>query len=463
MSTWGFSESQRLRSIPLAAPVNPTDPFIYIERQSKQLQSDLQELLDSQSRALSARQPLTSREDTPSTRSSTPTPSHIASHRSTLPVPVRQPRKKETSLRNARRGILRSIHNLLSLKEEEHDILNAEVYTRREALKVVESFIDKRAGLERSISGMQADKQKKRVDTLSNELHGLEDEIRETETRLAEMKVRHRHMVNELSQLQNSVDAKLSSYEAALSLVNSDAKRYLKTPPIPPLQIAPSSTTFFSLNPDRRTLEMAEEHWTQEISALQKRNLTTNQEIEALKEGGRIWNDTVITITTFEKRLRNTVNRLQGKGPLFESIGPQEARETDVALILKELDATIQSLECSLQLAEEKNWTLLICGIGAELEAFVEAKAMFSSTFGGHDDALDEDHGGTMVGEVPEDLLRSPTPSRVGSPSPEICQSTVPANQATACPKDSPSTKVKDTAPESDDDEPDPAWLLSSS
>ncbi|KAK2855547.1 hypothetical protein FQN49_005081, partial [Arthroderma sp. PD_2] len=269
MSTWGFGDSQRLRSIPLAASVHPSDPFIYIERQSRQLQSDLQELLDSQSRALSARRPLASREDTPSTRSSTPTPSHTMSRKSMLPVPVRQPRKKATSLKSARRGILRSIHNLLSLKEEEHDVLNSEVATRQEALKLVKSFMDKRVGLEKSISGMQSDKQKKRVDTLSNELRTLEDDIRDTETRLAGMRVRHRHMADEISQLQNSVDARLSSYEAALSLVNSDAKQYLKIPPIPPLRIVPSSTAFFSLNPDRRSLEMAEEHWTQEISALQ--------------------------------------------------------------------------------------------------------------------------------------------------------------------------------------------------
>ncbi|KAK2850673.1 hypothetical protein FQN49_005433, partial [Arthroderma sp. PD_2] len=149
-----------------------------------------------------------------------------------------------------------------------------------------------------------------------------------------------------------------------------------------------------------------------------------------------------------------------GNGPLFESVG-LEARETDVALILKELDATIQKLENDLQLAEEKNWTLLICGIGAELEAFVLAKAMFSSTFSGHDNAQDDDHGGTMIGEVPDDLLRSPTPSRAGSPSPEIHQPAGTTDQANICPKTPPLAKDKDGLPESEDDEPDPAWLLS--
>ncbi|KAM5468326.1 hypothetical protein MauCBS54593_005067 [Microsporum audouinii] len=462
MSTWGLNDAHRLRPMPLTVSVHPSDPFLYIERQSRQLQNDLQELLDSQSRALTARQSLATREATPSTRSSTPTPSQTVSRNPTLPLPVRQPRKREPSLRNARRGILRSIHNLLSLKEEEHDILDSEIHARKDALQMVKSFMDKRAGLEKSISTMQADSQKKRVDTLSNELHCLEGEIKDTESRLAEMKIRYQHMADEISQLQNAVDAKLSSYEAALSLVNTDAKRYLKKPPIPPLNISSAPTTFFSLKPDRRTLEMAEEHWTLEISALEKRSEAASQEIEALQDGGHIWNDTVTTITDVETQLRNTLNRLQGKGSLTEPIDPEKARETDLSLIQKELDVTIQKLESHLRLAEEKNWTLLICGIGAELEAFVEAKAIFSSTFGYPHQAPGGDHGGTMVGDVPDDLLRSPTSSRGGSPSPIIHKSIDTTDQATTCPNTPPLPGKKDTASHSDyDDEPDPAWLLS--
>ncbi|EFR05407.1 Atg28p [Nannizzia gypsea CBS 118893] len=479
MSLWPTANSKVLRPIPFSVSHNPSEPLIHIERQSRQLQSELQELLDSQSRILTVREPLVSPPNTSSTRSSTPTTSHTVGLKQSMPIPVRQPRKKAPTLRNVRQGILRSIHHLLCLKEEERDIVNSEIYARKDALDRVKTFMDKRAGLEKYISRIRAGNQQKHVGMLSNELRGLEEEIKEVESRLAELKARRRHMMDEITQLQNSVDAKLSSYEGALSLVKKDSEQFLKMPPIPPLYSNLVPTPFFSLNPGRRTLEMAEEHWSQELSSLEKRSLTTDHEIEALEEGGRIWNETVTLVTETEATLRNTLNQLRREGGTFEPAEKTLAERTEPSEIQKALTAALQKLDKYLQLAEEKKWSLLICSIGAEREAFKEARIRISNMFGHPQQALEDEREGTMVGEVPDDLLTSPTLSGKGSLSPDVHQPPEPepglepelgpaqkeepeqpvdtTDGVSACPATPPASCGKSD----DDDEPDPTWLLS--
>ena len=152
MSIWPSANPKVLRPIPLSVCNIPSEPLIHIERQSRQLQSELQELLDAQSRILIVRQPLDSPTNTPSTRSSTPTTSHTSGRKQTMPIPVRQPRKKPPTLRNVRQGILRSIHLLLCLKEEERDIFTSEMYARKDAIDKVKTFMEKQAGLEKHLS-----------------------------------------------------------------------------------------------------------------------------------------------------------------------------------------------------------------------------------------------------------------------------------------------------------------------
>ncbi|EGD94203.1 hypothetical protein TESG_01725 [Trichophyton tonsurans CBS 112818] len=481
MSLWPPANPKVLRPIPLSVTNHPSEPLIHIERQSRQLQSELQELLDAQSRILIVRQPLDSPTNTPSTRSSTPTTSRTSGRKQTMPIPVRQPRKKAPTLRNVRQGILRSIHLLLCLKEEERDILNSEMYARKDAIDKVKTFMEKQAGLEKHISQMRAGNQQKHVETLSNELRELEDEIKEVESRLAEMKARRQHMIDEITKRQNSVDAKLSSYEGALSLVKKDSEQFLKMPPIAPLHSDSVPTPFFSLKPNRRTLQMAKEHWTQELSSLEKRSLTTDHEIEALQEGGQIWNDTAILVTKTETTLRNTLNQLRKEGNSVESAKPTVAERTELSEVQKMLTSTVQKLDEYLRLAEEKKWSLLICSIGAEREAFNEARARFSSMFKPCHQTLEDDREGTMVGEVPDDLLTSHALSGDGSLSPEIhrppehrlksglepgfepeqkgdLEETVhTTDRANACPSTPPASRNMDDS----DDEPDPAWLLS--
>ncbi|KAK2738459.1 hypothetical protein FQN57_007050 [Myotisia sp. PD_48] len=448
MSVFSFNDT-KLRPPPVSVLINHSDPFIFIERQSKQVERDLQGLLDAQSRLLASGLPLASHNDTSSsTRSSTPTSSRA---KSAVTMPLRQPPEKRLGLRGTRYGILKAMNDLLSLKEEEQHILRSELGARRDALGVVETFMAKRAGLEKSISDIQSDNQQDKVDSLSRALQTLDEEVQELETKLAETKARHRRTAIELAELQNSVDSKLSSYQAALSIVQSDSRRYLKSPPIQPLPNSTSLTTFYALPPDRRTLDMAQEHWSQEMTNLRSRSRSVNREVEALKAGGRLWHNVISTVTAFEKNLRDIMKDLQGN----DSGLPPEHHDSSAFSIMKQLDEILEKLGVDHEVAERKNWTLLICCIGAELDAFSRAKKALIIAIG----STDQSHvqKGTKVAESPEDLLQSPN-SRTSS----LSSKTGPMSETDPEAYHNAESSGKNVDHKSDtDDEPDPAWLLS--
>ncbi|PGH14680.1 hypothetical protein AJ79_02846 [Helicocarpus griseus UAMH5409] len=433
------------------------DSFLHIERQSRQLQRDLQTLLDAQSAGLAAglSGSSASGDDTTSNGSLTPTPTSTqfgSSPRNAITIPVRQPPKKKIGLRGARRGILKTMHNLLSLKEEERQLIDSELKIRREAVKEVDMFVSKQAGLEKAMSEIQTRQGSLRAEDLMREARRLEMDIREAETKLLQMKARHRRILEELSQTQNSVDAQLSSYQNSLALLQTDVRKYLQSPPLQPL-VPPSATPppFYALNPKRRTLEMAKEQWIMEQSELRSKRRRVDLEIEALNEGGGVWQKVVSDISNFERMLQQGMRK---QSQLLDSHTSSSSISRGQTL-LSELEDTTTQLETSLQLAEQRNWNLLICSIGAELEAFREARRLLLETL---PTLQDSDSKGISISKGKEPGL---------SPREDI---SMPSEKMKSSIVSSPPTTEQATAPRSpeqshrseDDDEPDPAWLLSS-
>ncbi|OJD19902.1 hypothetical protein AJ78_00096 [Emergomyces pasteurianus Ep9510] len=452
----------RLIPVPPDVAVHHYDSFLHIERQSRQLQRDLQTLLDAQSNGLAAGLSGSARDDSTSNGSMTPTPTSTqlgSSPRNALTIPVRQPVKKRIGLRGARRGILKTMHTLLSLKEEERRLIDSELKNRRSAVKEVENFVSKQSGLEKAIAEIQTREGSLRAENLMREARTLETDIRDLESRLLQMKARHHHILNEVSQIQNSVDAQLSSYKASLALVETEVSRYLRSPPIRPL-VPPSATPppFYALNPKRRTLEMAKEQWEIEQNELRSKRRKVDLEIEALREGGGVWQKVVSDISSFEKLLRQEMRSWQLGSRLVEHQNgdPTFAQGQTV---LNELADSASQLETSLQLAEQKNWNLLICCIGAELEAFREAKRLLLEAFpmikNGNVSGAGLSNETRELNQSPqEDVSRAASPKKEDSndpPSPSAANNAAPQTH---------SSPVQSSRSE-EDDEPDPAWLLS--
>jgi hypothetical protein len=297
------------------------------------------------------------------------------------------------------------------------------------------------------------------VEDLKTRTKHLEEEMRALELKLMEMRQQYRHMLDEMSQVQNSVDSKLSSYNESLKLVDADVQRFLRSPPIKPLALEGASTsTLYSLNPTRRTLEMAKEHWTNEQLELRKRKRKVDLEIEALKEGGGVWSKAISAVSDFEKMLADAMQRstiLSSPSSASPTRRPPDLPDADE--IAKQLDHTTVQLQTCLELAKQKNWNLLICGIGAELEAFQQARPMLLSILYGEDrtepaEPAEED-------DVPPDFLTSTVDEE--GPQADTADTEGPSQLSRSVLRSSTAgPKLSLTAPP-EDDEPDPAWLLS--
>jgi len=361
--------NSRLIPVPLDASVHHDDPVLHITRRAKQLQLDLQTLLDAQSEALLAGQG--GQDGTSSNGTRTPSSDSPRAHTHT--IPVRQPSSKTITLPSARRGISRTMASFHQLKDEEAHLLAHQLTERDSALSSIDHFTSKRAGLESSILSITSEPSAQRAQRLTSEANTLEHQIQEFETQLLEMHARHRSLVAEAASVENSVQSKTSSYKASLSLLDSQVKQFLKRPPVE--RLAPldprqfphleQDENFYTLLPARRTLEMAKEHWTHERLALTHERQNVELERDALREGGAVWGEVVREVTNFEQSLRREMASAASK----HKLSPQD-EGSGMRELLQQMGDTMRFLEVKLSLAEAKDWKLLICSIGAELEAF---------------------------------------------------------------------------------------------
>ncbi|KAI9791905.1 MAG: hypothetical protein M1835_008204 [Candelina submexicana] len=349
-------------------------PLTILQRREKQLQEDLQSLLDAQSEGLIAGLAGGPPDDVSSNGSLTPTAS-VISRRATRVVPVRQPVKKKVGLRSARKGIANAMRELAEIKDKEAHIFEGNIGKTEELVAQVEELEKKRKDLETEIEFIHVSEEGRRMPELAREAGKVEAEIKELETRLYEMRAKHRVLTAEISQLENSVQSKLSSYKASLSMMDSQVNRFLAKPPLSPPQGKPDESSLFALPAKRRTLDMAREHWQTERVELTKRKWEVDVEREALENGVIIWNDVVTEVTTFEKGLRAELQRMRpaDQADPNHSDHPQ-GLYSSMTHVLRDMDQIILQMKSKLKFAEAKDWKLLVCCIGAELEAFKEGK-----------------------------------------------------------------------------------------
>jgi hypothetical protein len=462
------------------------DPFIYIERQSRHLQRQIQSLLDAQSDGLlaSMRSPGHANSDITSNKSSNTPLSAVGSpERGVRTIPVRQPPRKKTGLRAARKGILKSMSDLLSLREEERRLIQSRIQQRQDTIAEIDTFANKKERLEKTISDIENDREGKRARELKGEAKSLEQEIEELELKLADMKARHRHIIQEVSRIENSVDAKLSSYKESLSIVDIEISRYLGSPPLQPLRPDVDRSSFYSLHPKRRTLEMARDHWRTEQTELKERLHNVDLEIAALDDGGPLWQSVVKEISAFERRLKGEMQQsiILSKSmlPDVENLADQQEQGKR---IIADLEITTRLIEEKLEVAEEKDWRLLVCSIGAELQALREAQSLLKQAFDyeqptegkesppifgtavNNDNENNNNNDQSRTTKETKDTNSSTLPN---PPPPTITIASEDDEHADEPPayllKDLMSDDVKSTSfrSEDEDDEPDPAWLLS--
>ena len=380
-----------------------SNALIAISRQESHLQSTLQRFLDAQSDGLLAGLASGPPEDeTSSTGSRTPTTTHSSIGGLRKPksvIPVRQPPKKKVGLKGARRGIARAISDLASLKLEEGRILECELSERAQILSTVQQFEAKMVGLKGHIDSIESEDTTRKVEDLKGEEIALGQEIQELETKLWEMKAKHRQLLQEIEGLDNRVQSKLSSYRSALTLAEKESKTFLKRPPIQG-SMTTSTTGLWSLPVERRTLQMVREQYADEQDLLRKRFDDVETERVALADGSGFWYEVVDEVDGVERLLREEMREIQA--PLVQENGNSDAIG-GMRKILNHMSKARSRIASKLEISEARDWKLLMCCIGAELEAMNEGqtilqRALEAAERSGGEEYVNEDGNAPVMG-----------------------------------------------------------------
>ncbi|KAA8577122.1 hypothetical protein EYC84_007123 [Monilinia fructicola] len=317
-------------------------------------------------------------------------------------IPVRQPKKRTVGLRGARKGLLRDMGELVDVKVEEGDLLEEEIKRREMCIAKTKDWKTRIEEVKREIgefvsvdaqnSGITDDpesahgksEEDREIAELRNEEKAVENEIRETEDRLLQMKARRDWLGERIKERINQRESRLSSYRGALREVESEVQEFLTRPPVMVSIGMGTEEGFMTLPPKRRTLEMAEEWWSKEITSLQARKVEVNKEKEALEEGARYWEDCIGTVMEFEDDLRQKMK--SGEVGDAEGLKQQVGKMQDVIGKLGEI----------VQVAEKKRWNLLVIAVGAELQAFKQGEEILRNaleSLGGQSNEVDDrDH-----------------------------------------------------------------------
>ncbi|KLU88683.1 hypothetical protein MAPG_07668 [Magnaporthiopsis poae ATCC 64411] len=213
-------------------------------------------------------------------------------------------------------------------------------------------------------------------DPLAQELRGLQGE--------------HEDVCAQISELEERLAARCGPERlprTALKEVDAQIAALLRRPPVLPLDVAalaaasggtipddasPGGLEFLRLHPERRTIGMATDWWSKEVEILEQRKSAVDRERQALEEGVEVWRQAVKLVSDFEAGLRKHMTVDDKK----VDNGAEPDAPDPFSLQLKKMQAVIAGLDDLLQTVERKGWNLLICAIGAELEAFREAFVM---------------------------------------------------------------------------------------
>ncbi|MCJ1332044.1 hypothetical protein MMC10_008736 [Thelotrema lepadinum] len=507
---------------------SPSDTLQAVSRQISFVQQELQKLLDAQSTGLLSglgreaphpTAPSTPRSPEPSIR--TPSKSPPGPIRLSSPSPAsltqgRRPKGRQhpIPLSTARFSIHKALLQLSKLKASESSALAVQQDDTSTFLTSLESLAAKKKGIEdsiKSIEGEDSDRSAAREgdDTTSEQSFGaspsglrdeeahLSSEIHSIETRLYELKARLAHVRRLRQERDNRLAARLSSWKGALTDVEKSIQREVMEgrglEDVYPSLRHPSRRRkegqgVWALPRERRTIDLVKEEVEGNATKLSERKEEVEGEGKACVEGATIWKGVVRKVEAVERRMRTEMGSLDdsstGESPDMANGIPQGAKD-GMTGVLKAMDQTVEDLEEEVTAAETKRWNLLVCAIGAELEALKQGRDMLI-------DAL-HDAGillGGMGGAEPDSSMMtarsrfsdsnpkgSPEKTNVGSleksPTPETAptQSLVDfTNSDQENGVDSgPSVEMhplgrQETAPhgdeEDDDDEPGPDFLV---
>ncbi|KAI9889100.1 MAG: hypothetical protein M1814_005824 [Vezdaea aestivalis] len=395
-------------------PARPTTPTLSaLRRRSSHLQGNLQQLLDAQSDGLlislgrSAFRGSSNGSNTPTasvSASSAPGRSQITSRSQGREIGGQA--GTTIGLKGARKGILSCMRELTEIKGLEAELLAVERQAVGEVVGRIQAWIGKRNGLDREIETMKKEKDSPDLSALEKTNKDLGKEINDVQSLLDQLKTKQKIVRREIEEIRNGIDARMSSFTVSREIVDKQVKLFLKNPPQPiesmTMEARAIEEGFTALSVGGRTLEMAEVHYQKMDEALKQSIGNASTERAALKSGVQVWKDVITSVGAFEKLLRTTISKSQQvEAALLVEAPSSSSAEADTSLgshtdemksLLKAMDATFEQIAEKLHLADTNGWNLLVCAIGAELEAFREGRELLIAHFGGGVQVAQEGH-----------------------------------------------------------------------
>ncbi|KAK8075692.1 hypothetical protein PG997_010355 [Apiospora hydei] len=423
-----------------ATTVETDTTFRTIQRRERQIQEELQRLLDAQGAAIERQ--ISGDTATPGGEGSSQasTPQGPASRRSSASqsplrsradpyarnpapavIPVRQPKPKPLSLRQVRNSIARTMSMLADLKAEETQYILDARQARLAAIAKANRLSTQHKTIASELKAMETDKD----DPLRREIHSMDSEYKTVCLDIEEKVQLERRMEEARSERESG----LSGYRGALKDTERSIGDMMKRPGVRVLELdndfdfgshageenRKNSTEtddssrevsaekarliegrvtgkeFMHLRPERRTLAMAKEWWEEETAVLTRRQAAVDRELEALHEGIEVWSDVVSQISGYETRLAAAISSLMDAAGFEDAGSPDKAesqqRKRDEKLFraqYTDLMRTAQEIEGCLAHAESKGYNLLIAAIGGELTGFKEGEKLLLETMQSH-------------------------------------------------------------------------------
>ncbi|KAI0188120.1 hypothetical protein EV127DRAFT_482755 [Xylaria flabelliformis] len=386
--------------------------FKLIERRERQMQQELQQLLDAQDYALEKHLANTTPDGESTPRSGTSVSDTANGH----VVPVRQPKKRHLSKMEARLGISRCMSQLSDLKNEEEAYIATALGERKAALSRLRNLSTKRNSIVAEMKAIESD----RDQPLKNDIRKMEhqhrtvcEDIQKLEERLRDLKRTKTKLETRIAEAKSTRDSELSGYRGALNECDKRIGDIMNYPEVSVLEVEGlmaqdadlralvgqhiSGFEFLSLRPERRTMPMAKDWWEGEVQVLELRKVAVDKERAALDEGTQLWQGMLGHLEEHDRHLKATFDAMsdyasakQQQNTKFDELGEILKRQYAMC---KEMTRELEEL---YEYTEAQGWKLLVTALGAEINYFHGLRAQLGDTlrFVG---LAEEDDGGVVT------------------------------------------------------------------
>ncbi len=433
----------RPNEMPTNLRLQVDDTFRGIALRERQMQKELQRLLDAQAAAIEQKlngsqfggqekkenigtvtsnnkkrqQSLSSTSD--SLRAEQPSRQHI--------VPVRQPPERRLTLGQTRSRIIGVMRMLADLKAEEDAYIATALAERKAGLSKLGTLKTRHQQITHDIYEIEKDPNDpltNDIRTIERELHDVSGQIEQYKRLLRRAEQAKATLERRLEETRSEAESRLSGYKGALRECEAGIKELVRRPGIRVLELEQQQLEaredssgnaggndggrggegglgvtaaadqhitgfeFFRLRPERRTLLMARDWWEGEVAALERRRAAVETECAALEEGERIWADVIDTIQQHEEQLTGALGGRRQR-PASPPVGQQQQQGSPRSPSPSPRDVmrgqwdllleVIGKLEGMLAYAEERGWTLLVAAVGAEISVYYDAKEVLRS------------------------------------------------------------------------------------